>query len=77
MRPEISVIVPVYNAEAYLERCVNSILRQDFSNFELLLIDDGSAAACADLCDALATLQNGYASFETQWKITHYEAKSY
>lgn len=54
MRPEISVIVPVYNAEAYLERCVNSILRQDFSNFELLLIDDGSAAACAGLCDALA-----------------------
>ena len=39
----ISVIVPVYNAEKYLKRCVDSILSQSFSDFELLLIDDGSS----------------------------------
>lgn len=54
MSPTISVIVPVYNSEPYLERCVNSILRQDFSDFELLLVDDGSTPPCAKLCDTLA-----------------------
>ena len=40
--PKISVIVPVYNAEKYLHRCIDSILAQTFTDFELLLIDDGS-----------------------------------
>lgn len=40
--PKISVIVPVYNVEKYLRRCIDSILSQTFTNFELLLIDDGS-----------------------------------
>lgn len=40
--PTISVIVPVYNAEKYLHRCIDSILSQTFTDFELLLIDDGS-----------------------------------
>ncbi|MDD5864375.1 MAG: glycosyltransferase family 2 protein [Firmicutes bacterium] len=54
MNPTITVIVPVYNTEAYLERCVNSILRQKFQDFELILVDDGSREICAELCDALA-----------------------
>ena len=40
--PKISVIVPVYNVEKYLPRCIDSILKQTFTDFELLLIDDGS-----------------------------------
>ena len=40
--PEISVIVPVYKAEAYLHACIDSILSQTFSGFELILVDDGS-----------------------------------
>ena len=40
--PEISIIVPVYNTEKWLRRCVDSILAQTFKDFELLLIDDGS-----------------------------------
>ena len=49
--PEISIIVPVYNVEKYLERCVNSILGQTFTDFELILVDDGSPDNCPMLCD--------------------------
>lgn len=49
--PLISVIVPVYNAEAYLHRCVDSLLAQTFHNFEILLIDDGSPDKSRDICD--------------------------
>ncbi|NLG24502.1 MAG: glycosyltransferase, partial [Clostridiales bacterium] len=50
----ISVIVPVYNAMPWLEECLNSILSQSFSDFELILIDDGSTDGSAHLCDACA-----------------------
>ena len=49
--PEISIIVPVYNTEKYLYRCVDSILGQTFTDFELILIDDGSTDASGDICD--------------------------
>ena len=52
--PIISVIVPVYNAEAYLDRCVRSILAQTMGDFELILIDDGSPDRCGEMCDAYA-----------------------
>ena len=52
--PKISVIVPVYNAEKYLHRCIDSILAQTFSDFELLLIDDGSTDKSGDICDEYA-----------------------
>ena len=51
---ELSVIVPVYNVEKYLERCVNSILAQSFKDFELILVDDGSPDNSGVLCDKLA-----------------------
>ena len=50
----ISVIVPVYNAEEYLERCVNSILRQTCPDLEVLLVDDGSRDSSGAMCDAFA-----------------------
>ena len=52
--PEISVIVPVYKAENYLEECVRSILRQTYRDFELILIEDGSPDRCGEICDRLA-----------------------
>ena len=52
--PKVSVIVPVYNAEKYLHRCVNSLLGQSYSNFELLLIDDGSPDNSSNICDHYA-----------------------
>ena len=50
---KISIVVPVYNAEKELQRCVDSIFRQSFSNWELLLIDDGSRDSSSALCDRL------------------------
>lgn len=50
----LSVIVPVYNAEKYLDRCIQSILNQTYSNIELLLIDDGSKDSSAMICDRYA-----------------------
>lgn len=49
--PEISVIVPVYNMEKYIHRCVNSILSQSFTDFELILVDDGSTDTSGAICD--------------------------
>ena len=55
VNPKISVIVPVYNTEKYLKRCIDSILAQSYSDFELLLIDDGSTDASPAICDEYAT----------------------
>ena len=48
---DISIIVPVFKAETFINRCVDSILAQSFSNFELILIDDGSPDKCPEICD--------------------------
>ena len=55
MGEKISVIVPVYNVEAYLERCVGSILQQTYTHFELILINDGSTDSSGQICDHLAS----------------------
>lgn len=52
--PKISVIVPVYKAENYLHRCVDSLLAQTFQDFEILLIDDGSPDRSGEICDEYA-----------------------
>ena len=52
--PTISVIVPVYNVEKYLPRCIDSILAQTFTDFELILVDDGSPDRCGVICDEYA-----------------------
>lgn len=52
--PKVSVIVPVYNAEAYLAKCIDSILAQDFGDFELILVEDGSTDASAAICSRYA-----------------------
>ena len=52
--PEISIIVPVYNTEQYISRCIESILNQTFKDFELILIDDGSQDKSGEICDKYA-----------------------
>jgi glycosyltransferase involved in cell wall biosynthesis len=54
MKPEISIIVPVYNVENYIKDCIDSILGQTFSNFEVILINDGSTDRSGSVCDFYA-----------------------
>ena len=52
--PELSIIVPVYKVEPYLPKCIDSILAQTFTDFELILVDDGSPDHCGEICDEYA-----------------------
>ena len=52
--PRVSVIVPVYNVEAYLERCVESLIHQTYKNLDIILVDDGSPDRCPAMCDDFA-----------------------
>lgn len=66
MNPTVSIIVPVYNAEPCLSRCVDSILRQEYQDFELLLADDGSTDQSGSICDA-------YAASDSRVRVIHKE----
>ena len=52
--PKVSVIVPVYNTEKYLQQCITSITSQTIREIEIIIVDDGSREECAVLCDFLA-----------------------
>ena len=54
MQPKISVIVPVYNVEKYLNKCIESIVNQTYRNLEIILVDDGSPDNCPQMCDEWA-----------------------
>ncbi len=56
--PLISVIVPVYNVEKYIIRCIDSIINQTYRNLEIILIDDGSPDNCPQICDHYVELDN-------------------
>lgn len=53
-RPLVSIIVPVYNVEKYLERCIQSLARQTLNDIEIILVDDGSSDSSSLLCDKFA-----------------------
>ena len=50
MRKKVSVIVPVYNTEKYLKRCIDSIVNQTYANLEIILVDDGSTDNSQNIC---------------------------
>lgn len=56
--PEISIIVPVYNVENYIHKCIDSILAQTFTDFQLILVNDGSADRCGEICEDYAGKDN-------------------
>lgn len=62
----VSVIVPIYNVEAYLERCVESILQQTYKHIEIILVDDGSPDRCGSMCEE-------YAQKDNRIKVLHKE----
>lgn len=66
MAPLISVIIPVYNVEPYLKRCVDSVLAQTYANLEIILVDDGSPDNCGQICDE-------YSLADTRIKVVHQE----
>ena len=57
-RPIISIIVPIYKVEKYLERCIESILSQTYTNLDILLVDDGSPDQCPKICDKYSNTDN-------------------
>lgn len=64
MNSLISVIVPIYNVEKYLNKCVNSIINQTYKNLEIILVDDGSPDNCPQMCD-------DYAKKDSRIKVVH------
>ena len=62
--PELSVIVPIYKAEKYIRKCIDSILPQSFRDYELILVDDGSPDNCGVICDE-------YAAKDDRIKVIH------
>lgn len=65
--PLISIIVPVYNSEKTLNRCVDSILSQTFWDWELLLVDDGSKDSSGDICDEYSRKDSRIKVFPLAW----------
>lgn len=62
--PQLSIIIPVYNTEKYLHRCIDSVLLQSFTDYELLLIDDGSTDGSGTICDE-------YAAIDARIRVVH------
>jgi len=56
--PLITVIIPVYKVENYLQQCVNSVIEQNFRDIEIILVDDGSPDNCPDICDEMAKIDS-------------------
>lgn len=66
MQDLISIIVPIYRVEEYLEECIQSIINQTYRNLEIILVDDGSDDGCGEICDR-------YACMDTRIKVIHQE----
>lgn len=68
MNPKVSIVVPIYNGEKYIDNCINNIKRQTYQEFELILVDDGSTDNTAKICDS-------YAEDDKRIKVIHQKNK--
>lgn len=66
MHKKISIIIPIYNVEKYLKRCIDSIVNQTYKNTEIILVNDGSPDNCGEICDE-------YAKIDSRIKVIHKE----
>ena len=66
MKPLVSVIVPIYKVEPYLERCLDSLVDQTLKEIEIIVVDDGSPDRCGEICDA-------YAARDERFRVVHQE----
>lgn len=64
MKPLISIVIPIYNVERYLNQCIESVINQEYSNIEIILVDDGSTDNCAIICDE-------YMNLDKRVKVIH------
>ena len=64
--PTFSLIIPVYNVEAYLKQCIDSVLEQEYTDYECILVDDGSTDNSPKICDE-------YANHDSRFKVIHKE----
>ena len=64
--PYFSLILPVYNVEKYVKRCVNSLLRQEYTDYEIILVDDGSTDSSGSICDKLADKNNNIFAYHKE-----------
>ena len=55
----VSVVVPIYKVEKYINKCIDSIINQTYKNLEIILVDDGSPDRCPQICDEYAKKDNG------------------
>ena len=62
----VSIVIPVYNVETYIEECIKSCLMQDYDKCEIVLVDDGSTDRSGDICDS-------YAENDTRIRVIHKE----
>lgn len=62
--PKISIIIPIYGVERYLNRCIDSVLNQTYYNLEVILVDDGSPDNCPQICDE-------YSRKDSRIKVIH------
>lgn len=66
---KLSIIIPVYKTQDTLDRCLQSVLQQSFTNYEIILVDDESPDKCPKLCDEYAQKMRKYKFSQEEWRF--------
>lgn len=68
---KLSIIIPIYNVEQYLRKCVDSLLKQDYDNYEIILVDDGSTDGSGAICDSYVSIDDRCIDYRCDIKVVH------